>query len=272
MPNRNDLPQPQGHEVASQSPAAKAPVVRTGASEGLSRFLVPEGGLAGLPGRERGKPAYEVTPSGGYGSVEDRYCVHPQGDAHNAIKHVPYVVANALADYLNGKSMGPQAETLAKFVLEKHGHLPPAEITSIRAMMRETVETQPLPMPRKIDFDHEAHPQWTPFRWSETWSLPGWEEGELDAVSRSFGRLTVTLMEQSGFEALQASGARAKDAWMYVVSGRDPNDADAHSGMTPPFERLDQAIEYMEERHRRGMLGSGRELPEYELQDIAGGQ
>jgi len=101
----------------------------------------------GSPARRQ---SFEVTPSGGVFDLRvDRYCVHPQGDAHNAIKHVPYEVAKAIAGYLNGEPASRQADAMARFILEKHGHLGLGEIVTIRGEVE--VDTRPLPPLREIE-------------------------------------------------------------------------------------------------------------------------
>jgi hypothetical protein len=120
------------------------------------------------------------------------------------------------------------------------------------------------PMPRPMEFDNEKFPDWKLLKWSNAWALEGRTPGELDAVSKKFGRHTVTIMESTSFAHPSHQTGLFKHCWSYVLSGKHPNDEMAHSGLTPPLATLNEAIEYMEERARRGMLTSGRALPEYE--------
>jgi hypothetical protein len=100
-------------------------------------------------------------------------------------------------------------------------------------------------LPRAMVFDQAAFKGWNAHRWSDSWALEGRNPGELDAVSKRFGRMTITIMED-GFFATN-KGTPNENRWMYVVSGRDPNDEDAHNGLTPPLKTLDEALAWANE-------------------------
>jgi hypothetical protein len=183
--------------------------------------------------------------------------IRAQGEREMTILPMPQEVAEIVAGYLNGQEMTPESKTLARFLVLHHGFMTAARLDAhFRAL---------APRPRLMMFDQDRHPGWKLHSLKGSWAVDGREPGEPDAVTKKFGKLSVTVMEDVSFNQpghIEATGLW-HGCWSYSVNG-GPNHEDSHSGLTPPFKTLDEALDYMELRYQRKMLGSGRVLPEYE--------
>ncbi len=71
-------------------------------------------------------------PRGRFDDSHATWCVHPVGDANNAIKHVSRATGAAFVAFLNGKDRSPNLAVLATEVLITKGHMNQDEVQAIR--------------------------------------------------------------------------------------------------------------------------------------------